>query len=89
MDDELQELIDFSLKLVFWHISQSFIQINIKREARPESSRGNYRGNAGISTLIDFYHTRHAGVCTIGWPALQLNAFWNSGMLETTPLMRA
>ena len=35
-----------------------------------------------------FYHTRQAFSRTIGGPALQANAFWNSGMFETTPFTR-
>ena len=35
------------------------------------------------------YQTLQVGVCTIGCPALQLNAFWNSGIFDTTPLIRA
>ena len=38
---------------------------------------------------IRLYQTLQVGVCTIGWPALQPKAFWNSGMFDTTPLMRA
>ena len=34
------------------------------------------------------YHTRQTGWRTMGWPALQENALANSGMLDTTPLMR-
>ena len=34
------------------------------------------------------HHTRQAFSATIGCPALQPNAFWNSGMFETTPLTR-
>src|SRR5262249_35923233 len=34
------------------------------------------------------HHTRQAFCATIGWPCLQPNAFWNSGMFCTTPLVR-
>ena len=34
------------------------------------------------------HHTRQAFSRTMGWPALQLNAFWNSGMFSTTPVTR-
>jgi len=34
------------------------------------------------------HHTRQAFSLTMGWPALQLNAFWNSGMFCTTPSTR-
>ena len=35
-----------------------------------------------------FYHTRQAFSRTIGDPAGHANAFWNSGMFETTPFTR-
>ena len=35
-----------------------------------------------------FYQTRQAGPRTMGWPVVQAKAFWNSGMLDTTPLTR-
>jgi len=34
------------------------------------------------------YQMRQMGCRTIGWPALQENALENSGILDTTPLMR-
>jgi hypothetical protein len=34
------------------------------------------------------YQTRQRISFTIGWPALQLNACWNSGMLTTNPFTR-
>jgi hypothetical protein len=34
------------------------------------------------------YHTRQALALTIGCPAWQENAFWNSGMFSTTPFTR-
>lgn len=34
------------------------------------------------------HHARHAFSRTIGWPVLQLHAFWNSGMFCTTPFTR-
>ena len=34
------------------------------------------------------HQTRQAFSRTIGWPTLQANALANSGMFETTPLMR-
>src|SRR5262249_56980307 len=34
------------------------------------------------------YQTWQAFLATMGWPALQPQAFWNSGMLETTPFTR-
>src|ERR1022692_3612653 len=38
---------------------------------------------------MEFIHqTRHTGRRTIGWPTLHENALENSGMLETTPLIR-
>src|SRR5450432_2088169 len=38
---------------------------------------------------ICFYQTRHAFSRTMGCPFLQTNAFWNSGILDTTPFARA
>src|SRR5438046_10562881 len=34
------------------------------------------------------YHTRHAFSATMGWPGLQFQVFWNSGMFCTTPSTR-
>ena len=34
------------------------------------------------------YHTRQAFSLTIGWPALQEKAFWNSGMFCSVPSTR-
>src|SRR5581483_8319067 len=34
------------------------------------------------------YHTRHCAPRTIGASLLHENAFWNSGMFETTPFTR-
>ncbi len=34
------------------------------------------------------YHTRHCCALTIAEPGLHSNAFWNSGMFDTTPLTR-
>jgi hypothetical protein len=34
------------------------------------------------------YQTLQRFSRTMGLPALQANAFWNSGMLDTTPLVR-
>ncbi len=42
-----------------------------------------------VEESFNLYQTRQVGVWTMGWPVLQLKAFWNSGRLETTPLMRA
>ena len=38
--------------------------------------------------LPGIYQTRQALGRTIGWPALHENALANSGMFDTTPLMR-
>ena len=34
------------------------------------------------------YHTRQAFSLTIGWPALQAKAFWNSGIFCSVPSTR-
>ena len=34
------------------------------------------------------YQTRQALALTIGWPGLQENAFWNSGMFSSVPMTR-
>ena len=34
------------------------------------------------------YQTRQALSLTMGWPALQENAFWNSGMFCSVPFTR-
>jgi hypothetical protein len=49
------------------------------------------RQPAAYFAAVDRFHyqTLQVGVCTMGWPVLQLKAFWNCGMFETTPLMRA
>jgi hypothetical protein len=49
----------------------------------PEAGREGVGGVRGLP-----YQTRQAFSRTIGDLAGQLKAFWNSGMLETTPLTR-
>ena len=45
--------------------------------------------NGGEGDGIRSYQTRQAFSRTIGCPFLHPKAFWNSGILETTPLTRA
>ena len=49
-------------------------------------------GRAGLlacpGRLRADYHTRQAFWLTIGWPALQENAFWNSGEFCNVPFTR-
>ncbi len=40
------------------------------------------------ASTLRSYHTRQALARTMGWLARQPKAFWNSGMLETTPFTR-
>ncbi len=37
---------------------------------------------SGKSYSCRHHHTRHCGVCTIGWPSLQPKACWNSGIFD-------
>lgn len=53
------------------------------RACKPRKNRP-----APTPRLCFAHQTRHWVACTIGWPALQPKAFWNSGMLETTLLTR-
>src|SRR3954462_10877639 len=42
----------------------------------------------GLDEAAALYQILHCCARTMGWPARQANALLNSGMLETTPLMR-
>src|SRR5690242_16234153 len=54
---------------------------------RPKKTASTEKAEA-ISFKSSFYQTRQAFSLTIGWPAWQPHAFWNSGMFCATPFTR-
>ena len=62
------------------------------REGQPHSEEPSAGGirihKASIVSTFRAHHTRQALALTIGWPALQEYAFWNSDMFCTVPFTR-
>lgn len=65
------------------------VHMEISSSARQCASSGLRQAHPEVGcTNALAYHTRQTGSRTMGAPALQLKAFWNSGMFDTTPLVR-
>ena len=64
-------------------VQQSRERISLLGSALQESKNRNHCHSA-----FYLYQTRQGCACTIGCPTRHANAFPNSGMLDTTPLMR-
>ena len=64
-------------------VQQPCERVSLLASALQQSKKRNHCHSA-----FYLYQTRQGCACTIGWPTLQANAFPNSGMFDTTPLIR-
>src|SRR5580704_7782613 len=74
----------------FKPVDVTAIESNLGKPNRlgDDQVRSNRRFPGAVRCEFHAYQTLHICAGAMGWPSLQLNAFRNSGIFETTPFTR-